>query len=130
MLYNYIRPNYFRPFSADENIFTTKKANYGNGTISVANHRTSTLGHLRKLFAQNFSTYSDMEAYSRQVETGARVATMLIERSVRQLLENFLCERELENSADWYRRMGNFHGQRIFAVFAVAVDREIKLCEI
>ena len=25
-LYNYIRLNYFHPFSADENIFTTKKS--------------------------------------------------------------------------------------------------------
>ena len=26
----YIHPNYFRPFYADENIFTMKKANYGS----------------------------------------------------------------------------------------------------
>ena len=29
MLYNYIHENNFRAFSAHENIFTTKKANYG-----------------------------------------------------------------------------------------------------
>ena len=34
-LYNYIRENNFHAFSAHENIFTTKKANYGSSFVSI-----------------------------------------------------------------------------------------------